>query len=79
MQERKMQVRRMQSRRMQVSQMQLQLQLRRRWTEVTSFNVGPDIHLEYQGMFYLPDIQPENLKCVFKNFKPSQLHFSFCN
>ena len=79
MQERKMQVRRMQSRRMQVSQMQLQLQLRRRWTEVTSFNVGPDIHLEYQGRFYLPDIQPENLKCVFKNFKPSQLHFSFCN
>ena len=48
-------------------------------TEVTFFKVGPDIHLEYQGRFYLPDIQPENLKCVFKNFKPSQLHFSFCN
>ena len=45
-------------------------------TEVTFFKVGPDIHLEYQGRFYLPDIQPEHLERVFKNFKPSQIHCS---
>ena len=41
---------------------------------VTFFKVGPDIHLEYGARFYLPDIQPEHLGRVFKNFKPSQVH-----
>ena len=35
---------------------------------VTFFKVGPDVHLEYQGRFYLPDIEPEHLERVFKNF-----------
>ena len=44
--------------------------------EVTFFKVGPDIHLEYQGRFYLPDIQPEHLERVFKHFKPTQVNIS---
>merc|ERR1719480_390362 len=44
--------------------------------EVTFFKVGPDIHLEYQGRFYLPDIQPEHLERVFKQFKPGQVNVS---
>ena len=43
-------------------------------TEVTFFKVGPDTHLEYQDRFYLPDIQPEHLERVFKNFKPSEIN-----
>ena len=35
---------------------------------VTFYKVGPDVHLEYQGRFYLPDIEPEHLERVFKNF-----------
>lgn len=44
--------------------------------EVTFIKVGPDIHLEYQGRFYLPDIQPEHLERVFKHFKPTQVNIS---
>merc|ERR1712183_821633 len=33
---------------------------------VTFFKVGPDIHLESKGRFYLPDIQPEHMERVFK-------------
>ena len=39
----------------------------------TFFKVGPDVHLEYQGRFYLPDIQPEHLERVFKSFPPHQV------
>merc|ERR1712098_705545 len=45
-------------------------------TPVTFFKVGPDIHLEYQGRFYLPDIETEHLDRVFKNYKHSQIHCS---
>ena len=30
--------------------------------------VGPDIHLETEGRFHLPDIQPEHRERLFKNF-----------
>ena len=30
--------------------------------------VGPDIHLETKGIFYLPDVQPEHRERLFKNF-----------
>ena len=43
---------------------------------VTFFKVGPDVHLEYQGRFYLPDIQHQHLERVFKKFSPSQVHSS---
>merc|ERR1712227_308472 len=43
---------------------------------VTFFKVGPDVHLEYQGRFYLPDIQQQHLERVFKKFSPSQVHRS---
>ena len=42
----------------------------------TFFKVGPDVHLEYQGRFYLPDIQPEHLERVFKSFSPHQVKSS---
>ena len=42
--------------------------------QVTFFKVGPDVHLEYQGRFFLPDILPEHLERVFKNFKPEQIN-----
>ena len=42
----------------------------------TFFKVGPDVHLEYQGRFYLPDIQPEHLERVFKSFPPHQVKSS---
>jgi len=40
---------------------------------VTFYKVGPDIHLEYGGRFYLPDIQDEHLNRVFKNFAPKDV------
>ena len=42
--------------------------------QVTFFKVGPDVHLEYQGRFFLPDILPEHLERVFKNFNPEQIN-----
>jgi len=40
---------------------------------VTFFKVGPDIHLESKGRFYLPDIQPEHMERVFKNFSSKEV------
>jgi len=40
---------------------------------VTFYKVGPDIHLEYGGRFYLPAIQDEHLNRVFKNFAPKDV------
>ena len=40
---------------------------------VTFFKVGPDVHLEYQGKFYYPDILPEHLQRVFKKFSSEQV------
>jgi len=40
---------------------------------VTFFKVGRDIHLEFNGRFYLPDIQEEHMERVFKNFSPKEV------
>ena len=45
-------------------------------TNATFFKVGPDVHMKYQGQFYHPDIDPEHLEIVFKNFEPMQIHNS---
>ena len=40
---------------------------------VTFFKVGADIHLEYEGRFFVPDILPEHLERVFKNFSQEKV------
>lgn len=38
--------------------------------------VGPDIHLETEGRFHLPEVQPEHRERLFKNFSPRRCnHF----
>ncbi len=34
--------------------------------------VGPDIHLLYEGKFYLPDVLAEHKPRLFKDFNPEQ-------
>jgi hypothetical protein len=34
--------------------------------------VGPDIHLLYEGNFYLPDVLAEHTHRLFKDFNPEQ-------
>jgi hypothetical protein len=34
--------------------------------------VGPDIHLLYEGKFYLPDVLAEHKSRLFKDFNPEQ-------
>ena len=34
--------------------------------------MGPDIHLETKGSFYLPDVQKEHRERLFKNFPPQR-------
>jgi len=40
---------------------------------VTFFKVGPDVHLAYGGRLFVPDIQPEHLARVFKQFNPERV------
>lgn len=40
---------------------------------VAFFKVGPDIHLQLNGRFYLPDVQPEHMERVFKNFSSKEV------
>ena len=34
--------------------------------------VGSDIHLEVEGKFHMPDVLPEHMERVFKNFVPER-------
>ena len=40
---------------------------------VTFFKVGADVHLEYQGRFFNPDILPEHIERVFKKFSSEEV------
>ena len=40
---------------------------------VTFFKVGPDVHLAYGGRLFVPDIQPEHLARVFKQFNQERV------
>jgi len=41
---------------------------------VTFYKVGPDIHLETEGRFHLPEVQPEHRERLFKNFSPRRVN-----
>merc|ERR1719186_1302470 len=42
-------------------------------TPVTFYKIGSNIHMETEGEFYKPDVQPEHLASLFKDFKADEI------